>query len=389
MSKTTITVVSSDRAHLHDIAGMLQPDSIFGDVSTIHGDARELSGLIQAPDVLILNGVAPEEGGLDVLARLGQQHPNTAFIVVSDNQAPDFLLRAMRAGVREVLPQPVAREQLREAVLRVRPKQLPIPRPDGKVLAFISCKGGSGATFLASNLAFALAAQHNKKIALIDLNLQFGDAALFVSDQVPATNLAEVAQQIHRIDASFLAASMLEVLPNFGVLAAPEDPAHAVDVKAQHVELIITLARQHYDFVIVDLGRSLDAVTLKALDIADTVYPVLQLTLPFIRDGKRLLNVLRSLDYPKSKIQLIVNRYEKNSEIQVSDLEATIGIKIARTIPNQYESVAASVNQGIPIAKLARGSSVSKALFEMAHMLAGESNHAAKGWLSRFLHRDQ
>ncbi len=82
-------------------------------------------------------------------------------------------------------------------------------RRDGKIIAFVSCKGGSGATFLAANLAYALA-QENQRVALFDLNLQFGDAALFVSDQKPAATLSHVAQQIHRLDASFLAASMVQ-----------------------------------------------------------------------------------------------------------------------------------------------------------------------------------
>ena len=218
----------------------------------------------------------------------------------------------------------------------------------------MSCKGGSGATFLATNLGYALAALENKRVVLIDLNLQFGDASLFVSDSKPLATLADVAQQIHRLDHSLLASSMLNVTPNFALLAAPEDPVHADDVKPEHIDALLTLARQHYDFILLDVGRGLDAVSVRALDQSDMIFPVLQTTLPYVRDGKRLLDVFRSLDYHRDKIFLIVNRHEKSSEIKLRDLETAYGSAVFMTIPNHYEAAAASVNQGVPVLKLAR-----------------------------------
>ena len=100
------------------------------------------------------------------------------------------------------------------------------------MLAFVSCKGGSGATFIAANLGYALAAGEQRKVALFDLNLQFGDAALFVSDHKPATTLSQLSQQIVRLDASLLSASMIQITPAYSVLAAADDPAHAADVEA-------------------------------------------------------------------------------------------------------------------------------------------------------------
>ena len=86
---------------------------------------------------------------------------------------------------------------------------------------------------------------------------------------------------------------------------------HAADVKREHVQAIVDLARANYDFVVLDLSRSLDAVTLQALDMADTIFPVLHLTLPFIRDGKRLLSIFNTLGYPPAKIKLINYDYAK------------------------------------------------------------------------------
>jgi pilus assembly protein CpaE len=384
--KPKVTVVSSDRSSLQEIIRALAKDSELGDIASVEGNAHVLEQISEPPDLLVINGALAEEGGLDTLERLGHLHPETAFIVVSDNQSPDFLLRAMRAGVREVVPCPIVDEQFLAAVARIRKRGVSAGS-DGKVLAFISCKGGAGSTFIATNFGYALAGSEERKVAFVDLNLQFGDAALFVAEHRPATDLAQLSREIHRLDASLLAASMLSVLPNYSVLAAPEDPAHAIDVKAQHVEIILKLARKHYDFVIVDLGRSLDAVSLQALDMADMIFPVLQVTLPFIRDGKRLLGVLRSLGYPKSKINLIVNRYEKGGEITLADLETSTGASVYKTIPNSYRAVATSVNQGVSIIKLARNDPVSRSLNELVLSVAPAAARAESGWLSKMLGR--
>jgi pilus assembly protein CpaE len=293
----------------------------------------------------------------------------------------------MRAGVREVLPSPISANNLFPAIQRIEEKRDRQTHANGKVLTFISCKGGSGATFIATNLGYALAAMEKKRVALIDLNLQFGDAALFMSEQKPLATISDVSQQIHRLDPSFLASSMLNVAPNYGVLAAPEDPAHANDVKPEHVDAILKLARRQYDFILLDVGRSLDAVSIRALDQADMIFPILQTTLPYIRDGKRLLGVFRSLDYRKDKIKLIVNRHEKSGEIKLRDLEAACGAGAFWTIPNHYEAAAASVNQGVPVLKLAKNSAISKSLRELARSLAGDEAQASQGWLSRILQR--
>lgn len=383
---TKVAVVSSDKQHLQEITSLLKGDPELGDISAIEGGARVLDEISEAPDLLIINGGLAENGGLDRLERLGHLHPETAFIIVTENQSPDFLLSAMRAGVREVLPSPVPVEQFQAAIARVK-KRGALLGADGKVFAFIPCKGGAGSTFLAANFGYALAGIDGKKVAFLDFNVQFGDAVLLVSEQRPATDLAVVCREIHRLDASLLAASMISVLPNYSLLAAPEDPAHAIDVKAQHVELILKLARKNYDFVVVDLGRSFDAVSLQALDMAHMIFPILQLNLPFVRDAKRLLGVLRSLGYPKSKINLIVNRYEKGGEITLADVESTLEARVFKHFPNSYQAVAASVNQGVPIAKLARNDPVSKSLYELVRAVAPQAARTDGSWLSRMLGR--
>jgi pilus assembly protein CpaE len=257
----------------------------------------------------------------------------------------------------------------------------------GKILSFISCKGGSGATFLATNFGHALATRAQKKVLLIDLNQQFGDAALYVSEKKATMTLSDLCAQINRIDAGFLESSLITVSPGFGILAASDDPTRSVDIKPEHIDVILRLARNYYDFIILDVGRQIDTVTIRALDNSDLIYPVLQLALPYIRDGRRLLDIFRSLGYPKDKMRLIVNRLEKNGKLKLSDLEGALGRKPAHTVPNNFEAVSDSVNQGVPVLQLARSSPVAKSLIELVEQTAEQPAPESRGIFARFLGR--
>jgi pilus assembly protein CpaE len=338
---------------------------------------------LRLPDVLIVDCACDGVGDLVPLERISRTYPSLAFILVCEHQSPDFLLHAMRAGVREVLRAPVDPVLLEASLERIRHTLGFTPTRKGKVCAFVSCKGGSGATFLAANLAHALAMGGDRKVALLDLNLQFGDALLFLSTHNPTTTLADVARNVHRLDPALLAASMVRVEPNLSVLAAPEDPAHGNDVKLEHIDALIKMARQQYDFVLLDVGSSLDAQTIRALDQADIVFVVLQLSLPYLRDGQRLLGAFRTLGYPASKISLVVNRYAKGGEIELATIEATLGAKVLHTVPNHEASVASSINHGTPIARVAPGSAVTKAVGAWATDLAGGPKQQAPGWIPR------
>ena len=384
-----ILVISKNDKHLWEVARLLRERNPSDVVDVVFGTLEKLAGIADrsSPNVLLLDQPSVEGGDLERLEHLGQLYPRMSFILLCQQHSPEFLIQAMRAGVREVLPSPVNAATLYPAILRIEEKLDSHPQANGRVLAFVSCKGGSGATFLATNLGYALAAQEKKRVALFDLNLQFGDASLFLSDQKPLATLSVVAQQIHRLDPSFLASSMLNVTPNYCVLAAPEDPAQANDVKPEHVDAILKLARRQFAFILLDLGRTLDPVSIRALDQADMIFPILQTTLPYIRDGKRLLGVFQELDYRKEKIHLIVNRHDKGGEIKLLDLEAACGSSVFWTIPNHYEAAAASVNQGVPILKLAKGSPISRSLQEFARSLMGDESRASAGWFSRVFQR--
>ncbi|HEV7814370.1 MAG TPA: AAA family ATPase [Janthinobacterium sp.] len=339
------------------------------------------------PELVIVDasGTAPAEA--ELIERLPRLYPDASFMLLTREHQQELLIRAMRAGVREVLQLPLQHKAFHEAMDRIDIQAGVTQMRDGKALAFISCKGGSGATFISTNFAYALATLAEKKVLLIDLHGQFGDATLYVSDQKPAMTLSDICAQIGRMDGAFLHSCLVHVSANFGVLAAADDPTHAVEMKPEHMDAILRVARQHYDYIVLDVGRQIDAISLRALDSADAIYPVLQLALPDIRDGRRLLDIFRSLGYPGERIRLIVNRYEKGGKLHLADLEQALGADVVHAVPNDYISATDSVNQGIPVLQLSRTSAVARSLGELVELVTARRISESKGLFDRLFGR--
>lgn len=339
-------------------------------VTLVEGGKGKMRAVAEAehPDLMLVEGMCCDAGELVQVEHVTTHHPRTAVILLCANLSPDFLLSAMRCGVREVLPSPVSPEALEAAVSRVSAKfAISNPGGDGKILAFMSCKGGSGATFLATNLGYQLAQE--KTVLLIDLNLQFGDAISFVHDGKPQSTLADVARDIGRLDASLLAASAVKVAPKFSILAAPDDPSQAMEIKPEHIDAILNLAVTQYDFVLLDLARTLDIVSIRALDHAYRIYPVLQLSLVHLRNASKLVTAFKTLGYVSEKMEILVNRYEKAGDISLEDARRALGPVATRTIPNSYREVSTSINHGSALTETARSNAVSKALQELTASL--------------------
>ena len=320
----------------------------------------------EVPDVVILDVSDGKHHEIELAERFNAQYKNMAFMMMSEDSSSELLLKAIRSGFSEVITLPLTEEKLSQSLQRHQTKQFKTASHHSKVISVISCKGGSGATFIATNLGYILSALFNKKVLLIDINQYFGDASMYVTDKKPGMTLADVCNQMNRLDLAFLESSLITVRPNYKILAAAESPDSAADIKPEHLDTIIRMARNNYDYIILDVGRQIDALTVKGLDLSDTIYAVMQLVLPYIRDARNLLNVFKSLGYSQSKVQMIVNRYDKASKIKLSDLSGAIAVDNLITVPNEYVAVTDSVNQGVSVYHLFKNNAVSKALIEIA-----------------------
>jgi pilus assembly protein CpaE len=337
--------------------------------------------------VVLLDISGNDEAAMLLIESALKIAPSTHLTLVSPDQSTALLTRAMRAGVREVLPAPMSQESLKLAINHAR-GHLSLSKPQdvktGQVIALIPAKGGAGATFLAANLAFALS-KLGKQVAVLDLNLYFGDLILFMGSHKVASNLFDLARQGERLDAALLDSSMVKVSENLHILAASDSPEHANEISTTGLDRLIDLARNQYDFVVLDLSSMLDEVTLKALDFADIIYLTMQLNLPALHAAKRIAAFFRDRGYPSNKLSIVVNRYEKGGYISLEDVEKTTKSKIDRTIQNSYAAVSSSVNQGIPILELSPRDPVAKALLEWAQELVPTAEPRKKNWLMGML----
>ena len=356
-------------------------------VSVIDGGKSRMRSVAEQeqPDLMLVDGMCCDPHELIQVEYVTTHHPTIAVILLCATQSPEFLINSMRAGVREVLPSPVSVEGLEAAVSRIAAKLVSTKiRDTGRILAFLPCKGGSGATFLATNLGYQLA--ETKSVLLVDLNLQFGDALSYVHEGAPASTLSDVAHDISRLDASFLAASTVKITASFSILAAPEDLTKAMEIKPEHIDAILALAVTQYDFVLLDMSRMLDTLAIKALDRAYRIYPVLQAGLPGLRHASKLLAVFNSLGYPADKIELIVNRFEKGGDIGLDSIQRSLGTFKLRTVPNSYKEVNTSINQGDALVEATRSNPVSKNLAEFAQSLSPRPEES-RSLLDRLLRR--
>jgi pilus assembly protein CpaE len=375
-----IAVVSPSRGHLDEVGRVLEAKG--HTARLFEGGKSRMRDIAERenPDLMLVDGMCCDTGELAQVEYVTMHHPSVVVILLCSTHTPEFLINSMRAGVREVLPSPVTAPALEAAVARVAAKLVKVPsRKSGKILAFMPCKGGAGATFLASNLGWQLA--ETKSVLLIDLNLQFGDALSFVHDGKAPSTLADLAKNIERLDASLLAASTVKVAPNYSILAAPEDLAHAMEVKPEHIDAIMSLAVTQYDFVLLDVPRSMDTIAIKALDRAWRIFPVLQSGLPDLRNAGKLLEAFKSLGYPTEKIEMIINRFDRSSDIGIDQVQRSLGNVRLITVPNSYREVNASINHGDPLMKTARGNTVVRHLVDFAETLSPRPEDARVGGL--------
>lgn len=294
----------------------------------------------------------------------------------------------MRLGVREVIALPIVLPDLQSAFKRITEKISTTEKNEGKLLSFLSCKGGSGTTFIAANLAYALSALGRKRVLLIDLNQQFGDAALYVSDLKASLALSDVCSSVDRMDLNLLESSVLHVTPNFSILASSDQIENSSDIHLDQFASLLQFVRQQYDFTIMDLGRQINPVNVRALDVSDFIYPIFQQSLPFLRNGRRLFEIFSALGYKQEKIHIVINRFESSASLDIAEYERVLGQRVAYRVPNNHEVVNESINQGLPVLQMARSSPITKSIVEWVNSLVDISSPVTTSLIRRIFVRN-
>ena len=305
------------------------------------------------PELIILDLGEDPEMGIKLASFLSESTPGQRFVAVGPPLAPDLLLSAMRAGVADYLPRPVTAEAFQTSVERVR--QLlgaggkETAKLAGQLYAFYSPKGGAGTTTVATNFAVVLQRLTGKRTLIVDLDLELGEIALLLGVQ-PRFNFVDMVQNFHRMDADLLASYIERHESGVHLLSAPYQPEKAEVVTGDEIRKILTFLRKHYDYVVVDTAKSFSPATLAAFEQADLAFLVTNVDLASLRNIQRGLPLLkRMMGRSGDHVRLIVNRYNQANDISLKDVEHTIGLKVYRTLSNDYEGVSRSISTGKPI----------------------------------------
>jgi len=370
-----IAVIASTPERLHALQDLLERSPGQDQFIFLQRHSRELrlDRLdVFTTNVLILDSDLVDQDDLRLISATTREHANPAVIYLCGEFTGPQLLEAMRAGVSEVVSLPLKPAELSEAIERIRARHYisSAYRPRGKIIAFMSCKGGAGATFLATNLGYTLAVECNQKVLYLDLHMQYGDASFYLTDTVTSTTLADIVKQTG-LDSAVIASAAMQIADNYYLLQAPDSPEKATGIQPQHIDNLLTVAIQSYDFVIVDLPHSLDALTMKVLDRSERIYPVMQPMVPYVRAMANQLRMFNLLGYESSKVSVVLNRTDRNVSLSMKRMEDVIQKTIDPVIPNDFVNAAEAVNMGVPLVKMAPTSAVCASLREMAKDLCG------------------
>jgi pilus assembly protein CpaE len=367
-----ILLVSASDVCAKEIGAQLRNSGIAHTLRTEPGAAKALgrhASLLKKADLLIIEDSALAAADLAAIEEASTHAPNLSCMLITSALSTDMLMAAMRAGVRHVLSWPLDANAFARELSHVAGKKNAHARRAGRVLSFVSSKGGCGTTLVATNLGYALAASRDKRVLFVDLNQQFADASLLLSDKPPPATLYDLGTQIDRLDAAFFEACVARVHPNLDVLAGAGDPVKAAELRASHLQRMLALVRDQYDIVLCDVGQSINPLSIHVLDQSDAVGVVLQQTIPHLHATRRMLDLFGQLGYASSKARLIVNHYDKREQVGLDAIERTLGAKPAHLLPHDAKSARHAVNQGVPLYSVARKGALAKSIDTLATLL--------------------
>jgi pilus assembly protein CpaE len=309
-------------------------------------------------DCIVLGPSIDQVDVFSLSEELRVTRPSLGVVMVRRRIDTAVLSDAIRAGVREVVQErdlaglAIAVRRQREIASRLR-EQIDtgdgavITGSRGRVVTVFSAKGGCGKTTLATNLAAAIAESGKGSVALLDLDLAFGDVSIALQ-LFPSHTIADAVPIGEDLDGPALMSLLTSHRSGLKALVAPMEPSAADTIDITLVIRILDLLREEFDYVIVDSPPALDDNVLAAFDRSDVVALLATLDIPALKNLKLTLETLELISFPRDRLKIVLNRADSKVGLALSEVEKTLRAPIVAQIPSSRE-VPASTNRGVAI----------------------------------------
>ncbi len=346
------------------ISGLLQDESL-RIVSTFRPDADGLKKAGSLPaDVLLIGTSGEPESEFDFAERMYTTRSDITIILLAPAADAAAIKRAMDSGIARMIDIGSGESAIKTQIMvsanrdqNRRSSTQKIASYDSKVVACYSPKGGVGKTTVSVNLACALAAL-NKKVALIDLNLQFGNVGVYL-DIPKGDTIADMVEE-RTFELSTIKSYLIRHQSGVMVMLSSSSPEYAELIRPEHIEAILSTVRTEFDYVILDMGSALGDCAVSAFETADSIFLVVNEDIAALHDVKRSIKVLEALNL-QDKIKVIVNKGGISS-IRMKDISGLLEMHPVLVVPYDLKSAMMAVNRGIPMLTCAPHSKAVKAI---------------------------
>lgn len=304
-------------------------------------EAELLASVARLRPAIVLLGLAGLPGDAsEVIARIAAFEPAPRIIAVNDSADGAAILKAMRSGASEFVYPPFD-GAFSEAFHRVAGeclKKSAAGPAEGRIIGFVSAKGGCGATTVACHSADYLHGLRRKQVLLADFDLASGMASLLLQLN-PHYSLADALQNLHRLDLTLWKGLVSTAPSGLEVIPAPPAP-YDLGSAARNLTQLMRFWRSQYEFTVLDLGQGFTPLLAALMEWIDVLAVVTTQELPALRQAKLLVQGLTQRNHGTRRLRLVINRMPKRTEIQVPELERIMGFPIQTTLPNDYRSLA-------------------------------------------------
>jgi pilus assembly protein CpaE len=295
------------------------------------------------PDAVLLDYASLTSDPANAIRQVKIQHPRAKIIAMHTSPDPKIILAAMRAGANEFLHPPLE-ESLPAALQRIlsSAEADETPAARGRIIGFLSSKGGCGATTIACHIASEIQNQTRKSVLLADLDLISGLVG-FLMKAPSSYSILDAVKNLARLDESLWRALVVEHRPGLSVIPGPAVYTRWDQPDDDQLRRVLQFMRKQHEWTILDLGRSLNPTALAVLEEIDQLFLVSTLEVVALHGLK---TIVHGLFEQGEKLQLILNRTPKMMDISTEDLEKILGRSLYAALPNDYMGLYQSYSSG-------------------------------------------